>query len=580
MTIVKNLDEHDFSPIDMTEKDWWKKSIVYQIYPRSFMDKNGDGIGDIQGITAKLDYLKELGINVIWLSPVYKSPMDDGGYDIADYYQIDPMFGTNEDMDELIEKADALGIKILMDLVVNHTSDEHEWFQKALNNPMSKYRDFYIFREGIKGNPPNNWRSYFGGSAWEKVPNEENIFYLHAFSKKQPDLNWENEEVREACITMINWWLDKGLGGFRIDAILNLKKRIEYGQLPVDGEDGLAFIGHWILNQPGIEKWLEEIDQRTFRKYNALTVAEADVPEDQLERYIGENGYFRMIFDFSYTDIDVPETGEWFLQNDWTVKELKEKILHTEAVTQQYGWGARYLENHDQPRSINKYLPKEDQNDHSKKMLATLFMMLNGTPFIYQGQELGMSNIRMDEMSDYDDIATHDQYHRALLSGLSPKEALEGMFLRSRDNSRTPMQWSNGKNAGFSTAKKTWIKVNPNYDTINVKAEREDKQSVLSYYKQLIRLRREAGPYQKAILSGRLEPAEFGNEEIIGYTRSDEEKEVLVLVNFSNQEKSIDLGGEYELLASNQLFMPQNQQLVMQAYDCFVLGKDVEDRTK
>lgn len=577
MANVSTLKSNDFSPIDMAEKEWWKKSIVYQIYPRSFMDKNGDGIGDIQGIISKLDYFKELGVNVIWLSPVYKSPMDDGGYDIADYYQIDPMFGTNEDIDELIKKADAMGIKVLMDLVVNHTSDEHEWFQKALNDPRSKYRDYYIFREGIDGNPPNNWRSYFGGSAWEKVPSEENMFYLHAFSKKQPDLNWENPEVREECITMINWWLEKGLGGFRIDAILNLKKRIEYGQLPVDGEDGLAFIGHWILNQPGIEEWLEELDQRTFRKYNALTVAEADVPEEQLDRYIGEDGYFRMIFDFSYTDIDVPETGEWFLQSNWTVKDLKENIINTEMKTQKHGWGARYLENHDQPRSINKYLPTDYQDDHSKKMLATLFMMLNGTPFIYQGQEIGMSNIRMDEMSDYDDIATHDQYRRALLSGMTPEDAFDGMYLRSRDNNRTPMHWSNEKNAGFSNAEKTWIKVNPNYETINVAAETKDEKSVLSYYRQLIALRRETSPYQETVLSGALEPVEYGDDEIIAYKRFDEEKEVLVLVNFSNKEKMLELTGEYEVLISNQDFVLNNQKLIMHAYDCFVLGKDVED---
>lgn len=577
MSNNSSFNHANFVPIDMNEKDWWKKSIVYQIYPRSFMDSNGDGIGDIQGIISKLEYFKELGVNVIWLSPVYKSPMDDGGYDIADYYQIDPMFGTNEDMDELIEKADDLGIKVLMDLVVNHSSDEHQWFQEALKDPQSKYRDYYIFREGINGAPPNNWRSYFGGSAWEKVPNEDNMFYLHAFSKKQPDLNWENEEVREEIIEMINWWLEKGLGGFRIDAILNLKKRIEYGQLPADGEDGLAFIGHWILNQPGIEEWLEEIDQRTFRKYNALTVAEADVPEDQLERYIGEDGYFRMIFDFSYTDIDVPETGEWFLQSNWTVKELKENILQTELTTQKFGWGARYLENHDQPRSINKYIPEEYQNDHSKKMLATLFMMLNGTLFIYQGQEIGMSNIRMDEMSDYDDIATHDQYRRAMLSGKTHDEAFEGMYLRSRDNNRTPMQWTNDKNAGFSKSEKTWIKVNPNYELINVATEQQDEHSVLSYYQKLIALRREKTPYQEAVLFGTVEPYECGKEEIIAYKRLGKEKELLVLINFSDQEQIVEVDLDYELVIANQEYRLNQQQLVMDPYSCFVLGNDAKE---
>ncbi|MGM0238093.1 glycoside hydrolase family 13 protein [Enterococcus sp. AZ103] len=577
MTEMQTFKQANFTRIDMNEKEWWKKSIVYQIYPRSFMDQNGDGVGDLQGIISNLDYFQELGVNVIWLCPVYQSPMDDGGYDIADYYQIDPMFGTNQDMDQLIEQADARGIKILMDLVVNHTSDEHAWFQEALTDPNSKYRDYYIFRKGIDGQAPNNWRSYFGGSAWEKVPNEENMFYLHAFSKKQPDLNWENPEVREECINMINWWLEKGLGGFRIDAILNLKKRIEYGQLPVDGEDGLAFIGHWILNQPGIEEWLAEIDQRTFRKYNALTVAEADVPEDQLSRYIGEDGYFRMIFDFSYTDIDVPETGEWFLQSNWTVKELKENILQNELTTQKFGWGAKYLENHDQPRSINKYLPNEYQNDHSKKMLATLFMMLQGTPFIYQGQEIGMTNIRMDEMSDYDDIATHDQYRRAMLSGMSPEEAFEGMYLRSRDNNRTPMQWSDQKNAGFSEAEQTWIKVNSNYQTINVEAELNDDQSVLAFYQKLIALRRQAGPYQEAIIFGEVVPYEVPQEEIIAYKRSTAEEEVLVIVNFSANHQTVKLDGSYELLIGNQAYQTNLEQIKLVPYGSLVLGKKSEE---
>lgn len=294
--------------------NWWQHSVVYQIYPRSFQDSNGDGIGDLQGIIQRLPYLHNLGINIIWLCPVYPSPLKDGGYDIADYYNIDPRFGTLADMDELIAKADALDIKILMDLVVNHTSDQHQWFQAALNDPASPYRDYYIFRPGINGNPPNNWRSYFGGSAWAAVPNEPNMFYLHAFAPEQPDLNWENPAVRDDCIAMINWWLDRGLGGFRIDAIMNLKKRIEYGTFPADGPDGLVYIGHWILNQPGLFAWLKEIDDCAFRPHNAFTVAEADVPSNQLARYIGPDGCFRMVFDFSYTDIDVPQTGEWFKQ--------------------------------------------------------------------------------------------------------------------------------------------------------------------------------------------------------------------------------------------------------------------------
>lgn len=519
--------------MEITEtKEWWKESVVYQIYPRSFQDSNGDGIGDIRGIIERLPYLKDLGINVIWLCPVYKSPMDDGGYDISDYYEIDPMFGTMSDMDELIEKAEKLGIKILMDLVVNHTSDEHEWFEKAIADPKSKYRDYYIFREGVNGNPPNNWRSYFGGSAWEAVPGEENIV------------------VRNECIQMINWWLEKGLGGFRIDAILNLKKRIEYGTFPADGEDGLVFIGHWILNQPGIEEWLKEIDERTFKKHNAFTVAEADVPEERLSEFIGENGHFRMVFDFSYTDIDTPETGEWFKNSEWTVKELKEKIITNELVTQRNGWGAKYLENHDQPRSINKYLPQEYQDDRSKKMLGTLFMMLHGTPFIYQGQEIGMSNTRMESIDDYNDIATHDQYHRAILSGMSPEEALEGMYRRSRDNSRTPMQWNNQKNAGFSDSDEIWLKTNPNYLDINVEQEQIDDNSVLNFYKKLIHLRSDSSKYKEVAVYGELLPVE-SSDEVIAYKRKTDDAELLIVVNFSDSENQLCVEGTYEQVLAN-----------------------------
>ncbi|CAK19643.1 alpha-glucosidase [Listeria welshimeri] len=557
-------------------KEWWKESVVYQIYPRSFQDSNGDGIGDIRGIIERLPYLADLGINVVWLCPVYKSPMDDGGYDISDYYQIDPMFGTMDDMDELIEKAGELGIKILMDLVVNHTSDEHEWFQKALANPKSKYRDYYIFREGINGNPPNNWRSYFGGSAWEPVPSESNMFYLHAFSKKQPDLNWENIAVRNECIQMINWWLEKGLGGFRIDAILNLKKRIEYGVFPANGEDGLVFIGHWILNQPGIEEWLNEIDELTFKKHNAFTVAEADVPEERLSEYIGENGHFRMVFDFSYTDIDTPETGEWFKQSKWTVKELKDKIMINELITQRNGWGAKYLENHDQPRSINKYLPQEYQDDRSKKMLAVLFMMLHGTPFIYQGQEIGMSNIRMDSITDYNDIATHDQYRRALLSGMSPDEALEWMYRRSRDNSRTPMQWTNQKNAGFSNADEIWLKTNPNYHEINVEQEQMDETSVLNFYKKLIYLRSDFSKYKEVTIYGELVPVE-SSDTVIAYKRIIDDKELLIVVNFSDAEDQLFTEGCYEQIIANvELPKIVENKFILPAYTGAVFSKILE----
>lgn len=533
------------------EKKWWNRSVVYQIYPRSFQDSNHDGIGDIQGIISRLDYLQELGIDIIWISPMYQSPMDDNGYDIADYYTIDAMFGTNDDFDQLLIEAEKHGIKIMMDLVVNHTSDEHSWFQEALNDHKSKYRDYYVFREGMAGNPPNNWRSYFGESTWEKVPREENMFYLHAFTKKQPDLNWENPQMRQEIYNMINFWLDKGVAGFRIDAILNIKKNIQSGLFEPDGEDGLVFIGPWILNQSGIELFLNELNQETFQRHNSVTVAEADVPINRLKEYIGEDGFFSMVFDFSYTDIDIPKTGEWYKQNDWTWQDMKENMFNSQLITQKNGWGAVYLENHDPPRSISKYIPEEYRTPYSKKMLATLFMMLRGTPFIYQGQELGMSNIAMDTISDYDDIATYDQYHRAMQDGLSHEQALAAMNLRSRDNSRTPMQWDNSKNAGFSDADQTWFKVNPNYTEINALAEMQDPQSVFNFYRSLIDLGKNSR-YKDIVVFGEFVPVEEANENTIVYKRAIDNKAILVAINPSPQEQTIQVEEEFaEMLINN-----------------------------
>lgn len=556
------------------KKEWWKEAVVYQIYPKSFQDSDDDGIGDLRGIINRLPYLKKLGIDVIWLCPVYQSPMDDGGYDISDYYTVDSMFGSNEDLDELIKRAEQLEIKVLMDLVVNHTSDEHEWFQEALKNPHSKYRNYYVFREGVNGNPPNNWRSYFGSSAWEPVEGEENMYYLHAFTKKQPDLNWENTDVREDIYEMINYWLEKGLGGFRIDAILNIKKRLEMGVFESDGEDGLAFIGHWILNQPGIESWLNELNERTFKRYNSMTVAEADVPEERLAEYIGSDGYFSMVFDFSYTDIDVPETGEWFKQRDWTWEELKQNIYKSQLTTQEHGWGALYLENHDQPRSINKYLKKEDVNPYSIKMLGTLFMMLRGTPFIYQGQEIGMQNIDMENMSDFDDIASHDQYQRGILSGLSPEASFAAINLRSRDNSRTPMQWSDQKHAGFSNSKATWLKVNSNYPIINAEKQLIDKDSVYHYYQSLIHLRKKS-PYKDVIVYGDIEPSYIDNKSVLAYKRILEKQELLVLINHTNEVQYLSIEENVtKLILSNYKKEKTilSNEITLEPFESLILG--------
>ena len=550
--------------------------MVYQIYPKSFQDSDGDGVGDIRGIIRRLGYLKELGVTLIWLCPVYKSPMDDGGYDISDYYHIHPMFGTDADIDELIRRAGELGIKILMDLVVNHTSDEHAWFQAALEDPKSEYADYYIFRETQDGNPPNNWRSYFGDAAWERVK-DSNRFYLHAFSKKQPDLNWENPKLREEIYKMVNYWLDKGLAGFRIDAICNIKKRLEFGTFPPDGADGLRYIGDWILNQPGIEKFLKELNERTFRPHNSMTVAEANVPDELLDQFIGEDGFFSMVFDFSYTDIDVPETGEWFRPRAFTVAELREKIFHSQELVQKNGWGAVYLENHDQNRSVNKYIPDQDLNYYSKTMLASLFLFLRGTPFIYQGQEIGMENIRMDTLEDYDDIATLGQYHRALAAGFAPDRAFDIVAKRSRDNSRTPMQWNAESNAGFSRAFHTWLRINPNYKVINVESEERERQSVLKFYRELIRLRRDAR-YGEIIVGGSFAPYRMMPGEVIAYKRCGKNGTILVLHNFQDGECVVEIPQGYgeKITGNYERTYSEADFYCLKPYECIALYKPEE----
>lgn len=524
-------------------KKWWKEATVYEIFPKSYKDTDGDGVGDLKGIMEKLKYIKELGINTIWLCPIFKSPMDDNGYDIADYYQVDSRFGSNEDLDELIQKAKENGIKVLLDLVINHTSDEHEWFQQALNDENSKYRDYYIFRKGIHNGtvfgPPNNWRSYFGESAWTRV-GETDEFYLHAFSTKMPDLNWENEDMRNELYSMINWYLDKGLGGFRIDAILNIKKTFAYGTLPSDGDDGFVSISNYILNQPGVEVFLKELKERTFNNYDIMTVAEASVPDDQLLEFIDEDtGFFSMVFDFRHSDIDVPPIGEWFMPTNWKINDLRDAFYSSQTEVQKAGWGAIYLENHDQNRSPNKYFETDQIDDIVKKMLGTILMTLRGTPFIYQGEEIGMVNIPLTSIGQFEDLATQAQYERALAYGLTIQEAFVAVSHRSRDNSRTPMQWNSSPNAGF-TMGKPWFYVNPNYTTINVSDEQKKDDSVLSFYKKLIVLRNNS-IYKEALVYGIFETAYDTIDNLIAFTRTADLFRLLILVNFQNSQIRIAL---------------------------------------
>ena len=545
--------------IKKLDKKWWKKEVGYQIYPRSFYDSNNDGIGDLNGITEKLDYLKNLGITLIWVCPIFKSPMDDNGYDISDYYDVNPEFGTKEDLEKLITEAEKRGIKVILDLVINHTSDEHEWFLEALKNPESKYRNYYIFKRGENGLPPTNWRSHFGGSAWEKVEGEadENgneMYYLHLFTKKQPDLNWKNPEVRKELYEMVNYWLEKGIAGFRVDAINSIKKDARYLDLPVDGADGMAHNVEYTLNQPGIEEFLSELAKETFKKYNAMTVAETPMLEyERYNDFIGDDGFFTMIFDFSYTDLDMTKGGFYYSLRDIPTVELRDKIFESQLTQQKYGWGAPFFENHDLPRSLNKFFG-EKANETNAKLLANVFFFLRGTPFIYQGQEIGMDNFVRNDISEFDDIASKDQYQRALGEGFSSEEALYFVNKRSRDNSRTPMQWDNSKNAGFSKDEnsKSWIKLTGSQATTNVADQINDKDSIFSHYKKMIDLRQN-GKYSDCLTFGDFISVPLENEKIIAYVRKYKNQKVLCISNFSELKQEVKLSEIAKALGEKEI---------------------------
>ena len=557
------------------DKKWWQKEVGYQIYPRSFYDSNNDGIGDLNGITAKLDYLKELGITLIWVCPIFKSPMDDNGYDISDYYDVNPEFGTKEDLERLIKEAEKRGIKIILDLVINHTSDEHEWFLEALKNPESKYRNYYIFKRGKNGLPPTNWRSHFGGSAWEKVEGEADkngneMYYLHLFTKKQPDLNWENPEVREELYKMVNYWLEKGIAGFRVDAINSIKKDENYLNLPVDGADGLAYNVKYTLNQPGIEEFLSKLAKETFKKYNCMTVAETPMLEyERYNDFIGEDGFFSMIFDFSYADLDMTKGGFYYSLRDIPTIELRNAIFESQLTQQKYGWGAPFLENHDLPRSLNKFFG-EKANETNAKLLGNVFFFLRGTPFIYQGQEIGMDNFVRKDISEFDDIASKDQYQRALGEKFSTEEALYFVNKRSRDNSRTPMQWDNSKNAGFSENEniKSWIKLTGSQSVTNVKNQLNDEKSIFAHYKKMIDLRQN-GKYSDCLIYGEFIPVPLENEKIIAYVRKYGNQKLLCISNFSCQKQEVKLNDIAKVLGEKEITLGE---ILINNFD--KIGKD------
>ena len=519
-------------------KKWWHDKVAYQIYPKSFLDTNGDGIGDLKGLISNLDYLQELGIDIIWLSPIYKSPFIDQGYDISDYYSIAKEFGTMEDFDELLSEAKKRNMYIIMDLVINHCSDQHEWFRKALADPDGEYADYFYFREGKNGNPPSNYRSYFGGSCWEPVPGTDK-YYLHMFAKEQPDLNWENPILRQKLFDMVNWWLEKGLAGFRIDAIMNIKKDLDFPDFGPDGPDGLSGCWCMIESVDGIGELLDDLKKNTFEKYEAFTVAEAfNLNKSELNKFIGENGYFSTIFDFSAQCLSDGKHG-WYDSPDITFKKWRETIINSQLDVQKVGFEANIIENHDEPRGVSRFLPEYARNADGTKMLGTISVLLRGIPFIYQGQEIGMQNAIWKSVDEFNDINTIDQYYIARKAGLNNKDALAACCKMSRDNARTPMQWSSCNNAGF-TSGTPWLKVNSNYKLINVENQEKNPDSVLNYYKKLVSVRK-SPEYIETFTYGEFIPAYENTETVMAYYRVFNNKRILIISNFGNTSVNIPL---------------------------------------
>lgn len=511
------------------EKEWWMDKVVYQIYPRSFKDSNGDGIGDLNGIIEKLDYIKELGIDVIWLSPIYKSPNDDNGYDISNYQAIMNEFGTMEDFDKLLTEAHKCSLKIMLDLVVNHTSDEHRWFQESRKSKDNEYRDYYIWKNGKENNPPNNWSSNFSGSAWD-YDESTDMYYLHLFSKKQPDLNWKNQEVRNEIYTMMKWWCDKGIDGFRMD-VINMISKVE--GLPDGPKKEGELYGdrlQYVINGPHVHEYLKEMNKEVLSKYKLMTVGETpDVTVNDAKLYTGFNrNELNMVFQFEHMDVDNDGAEHW-TDKRFNLVELKKILSKWQTDLYECGWNSLYWNNHDQPRTVSRFGNDKEYRVESAKMLGTCLHMMQGTPYIYQGEELGMTNVKFDKIEEYNDIQSINAYKEYTEElGVNPEEMLHYIQIKSRDNARTPMQWDDSGNGGFTTGK-PWLKVNPNYTKINAAFQVNDKNSVFNYYKKLIELRKK----YEIIILGNYELLLADDEKIFAYKRCYNEQTLLVICNFS-----------------------------------------------
>ena len=629
---------------------WWHDKVAYQIYPKSFYDSNGDGIGDIPGIIAKLDYLKDLGVDIVWLSPVYRSPLADQGYDISDYYNIDPRFGTMEDMDRLLAEAKKRDMYIVMDLVVNHCSDEHAWFQKACEDPEGRYgRYFYLKRlkktaasddhpvsastdrssgsavnrpadlSSVEGRPavnpssamsspktadisdgaqyavtspdgyvlPCNWRSYFGGPVWDKLPGHEDWYYLHVFHKKQPDLNWENPKAREEIYTMINWWLDRGLAGFRIDAIINIKKALPFRNYAPDRADGLCSIHTMLREATGVGEFLGEMRDRTFAPHNAFTVGEVfGEKEEELPDFIGKNGYFSTMFDFSEAIWGSSPAG-WHANQGITPDAYRSCLFSAQKKFNAVGFISNIIENHDEPRGATRYIPAADRKQMdermlttAKKALATVYFLAKGLPWIYQGQEIGMENLPLHSIDEVDDVSSIDAWNVMRELGVSEADALRAIERNGRDNARTPFQWSAAENAGFTTGS-PWLRVNPDYSQINLDRQQPDPDSVYNHYKKMIALRKDP-QYRDPLVRGSFEPWLEDEHNVIAYLRRSEVptgQTILVISNYQLQPRVLPLPAPARRVLLNNctkpVIQPGKRQVSLGGYQTLVLELDM-----
>ena len=526
------------------KKIWWKEAVAYQIYPRSFMDYNNDGIGDLKGIISKLDYIKDLGIDVIWICPMYKSPNDDNGYDISDYQDIMSDFGNMDDFNELLNEVHKRGMKLIIDLVINHTSDEHQWFIESKSSKDNPKRDWYIWRKGKGDLEPNNWESIFKGSAWEYDENTEEYF-LHLFSKKQPDLNWENEEVRKELYKMINWWLDKGIDGFRVDAISHVKKENGLKDMPNPNNERYVSSFEKHMNVEGIHEFLDELNKNTFSKYDIMTVAEANgVSAEHAEEWVGdEKGKFNMVFQFEHLDLWNNEDDQAF-----NVKECKDILTRWQYGLHNKGWNALFIENHDIPRATSTWGDDKNYWKESSMALGLMYFMQQGTPFIYQGQEIGMTNVKYENIDDYNDIKSVGIYNDMIAKGIDKDKALRHLWAISRDNARTPMQWDASSNSGFSKSN-PWIKINPNYRDINVENQLNDKDSILNFYKKMIKIRKE----NEALIYGEYKLILEDDENIYSYIREFENEKFIIITNLTD--KKVEFSYDEEVLKYENLLI-------------------------